>query len=155
MWFRVLTKKKKTFVLGLLLSTLMSLNNIFIYTAAITNISSLWYPFILFNSLQSVFIFVFYNLNYRVYYSAYEKIFGRPHPKRQFDSCVLTEKEKIPTSILTTKCSRPKKIKKVYERQFSKELQQYSPWQQLDIFQKSLLEQNNREGRSFKRCKFY
>ena len=41
------------------------------------------YPFIILNSLQGTAIFAFFDLKWKVYYTAWEKVTGRPHPHRR------------------------------------------------------------------------
>ena len=76
-------KRRVSFLLYIKLSTLMGLTWAFGLVASILDMPSLWYPFIILNSLQGIFIFVFFDLKWRVYYTAYEKLTGKSHPNRR------------------------------------------------------------------------
>ena len=77
-----ISKKKNQFLIYLKLSVIMGLTWLFGFLASFLEMPSLWYLFIIFNSLQGTFIFVFFDLKWKVYYTAYEKIMGGPHPDR-------------------------------------------------------------------------
>ena len=79
-------KSKVNFVLYLKISVLMGLSWLFGLLASVLKCPALWYPFIVFNSLQGSFIFIFFDLKWKVYYVAYEKLMGRPHPNRKYRS---------------------------------------------------------------------
>ena len=76
-------KRRVGFLLYIKLSTLMGLTWAFGLVASILDMPSLWYPFIILNSLQGIFIFVFFDLKWKVYYTAYEKLTGKSHPNRR------------------------------------------------------------------------
>merc|ERR1712105_305908 len=65
------------------LSILMGLAWLFGLVASFTEFQILWYPFIVLCSLQGTFIFIFFDMKKKVYYTAYEKILGKPHPNRK------------------------------------------------------------------------
>ena len=76
-------KRRVSFLLYIKLSTLLAVTWVFGLVASIMDMPSLWYPFIILNSLQGTFIFVFFDLKWRVYYTAYEKLTGKSHPDRR------------------------------------------------------------------------
>ena len=95
---RVWYKRRVGFILYIKLSTLLGLTWVFGLVASIMDMPSLWYPFIILNSLQGTFIFVFFDLKWRVYYTAYEKLTGKSHPNRR-------RRKRKPSKFL--KCLRP------------------------------------------------
>ena len=95
---RVWYKRRVGFILYIKLSTLLGLTWVFGLVASIMDMPSLWYPFIILNSLQGTFIFVFFDLKWRVYYTAYEKLTGKSHPNRR-------RRKRKPSKLL--KCLRP------------------------------------------------
>ena len=97
---RIWYKRRVGFLLYIKLSTLLGLTWVFGLVASIMDMPSLWYPFIILNSLQGTFIFVFFDLKWRVYYTAYEKLTGKSHPDRR-------RRKKKPSKLL--KCLRPPK----------------------------------------------
>ena len=76
-------KSKIHFLLYVKLSILMGLGWLFGVLASILKSPFLWYPFIIVNSLQGTFIFVFFDMKWKVYYEAYEKLMGKPHPDKR------------------------------------------------------------------------
>ena len=78
-----ISKKKNQFLIYVKLSVIMGLTWLFGFLASFLKINFLWYLFIIFNSLQGTFIFIFFDLKWKVYYAAYEKIMGGPHPNRK------------------------------------------------------------------------
>ena len=95
---RILYKRRVGFLLYIKLSILLGLTWVFGLVASIMDMPSLWYPFIILNSLQGTFIFVFFDLKWRVYYTAYEKLTGKSHPDRR-------RRKRKPSKLL--KCLRP------------------------------------------------
>ena len=95
---RIWYKRRVGFLLYIKLSTLLGLTWVFGLVASIMDMPSLWYPFIILNSLQGTFIFVFFDLKWRVYYTAYEKLTGKSHPDRR-------RRKRKPSKLL--KCLRP------------------------------------------------
>ena len=77
------SKRTNQFLIYLKLSVIMGLTWMFGFLASFLKIPVLWYLFIIFNSLQGTFIFIFFDLKWKVYYTAYEKIMGGPHPDRK------------------------------------------------------------------------
>ena len=75
-------KNKVYFIIYLKLSILMGTTWLFAFLAAILKFHFLWYPFIIFNSLQGTFIFIFFDLKWKVYFTAYEKVVGKSHPRK-------------------------------------------------------------------------
>ena len=75
-------KNKIYFIIYFKLSVLMGLTWLFGFLASFLKLGFLWYPFIIFNSLQGTFIFIFFDLKWKVYYTAYEKVVGKVHPNK-------------------------------------------------------------------------
>ena len=71
-------KSKIHFLLYVKLSILMGLGWLFGVLTSILKSPLLWYPFIIVSSLQGTFIFVFFDMKWKVYYEAYEKLMGKP-----------------------------------------------------------------------------
>ena len=94
-------KRRVGFLLYIKLSTLIGLTWAFGLVASILDMPSLWYPFIILNSLQGIFILVFFDLKWRVYYTAYEKLIGKSHPNRR-------RRKRAQPKLL--KCLRPPEI---------------------------------------------
>ena len=168
-------KSKIHFLLYVKLSILMGLGWLFGVLASILKSSLLWYPFIIVNSLQGTFIFVFFDMKWKVYYEAYEKLMGKPHPDKRSNkprtilSCVKVNENTISTcdtsnanqqettltntSDVSASSSNFKKkgdlLVKLYKWKKSavrsgkngvNDLNEYNAWQQLEMFQKSLKE---------------
>ena len=100
-------KRRVGFLLYIKLSTLIGLTWAFGLVASILDMPSLWYPFIILNSLQGLFIFVFFDLKWRVYYTAYEKLTGKSHPNRR-------RRKRTQSKLL--KCLRPPEIVAVEQK---------------------------------------
>ena len=75
-------KNRIYFIIYLKLSLIMGLTWTFGFLASFLRIRLLWYPFIVFNSLQGAFIFVFFDVKWKVYFTAYEKVMGKSHPRK-------------------------------------------------------------------------
>ena len=60
----------------------MGLTWLFGFLASFLKMSVLWYPFIILNGLQGTFIFIIFDLKWKVYFTAYEKIIGKVHPRK-------------------------------------------------------------------------
>lgn len=73
-------KQQIRFVLYLKLALIMGLGWISGFVAALTELTVLWYPFIIFNALQGAFIFATFTCKRKIYYMLYQRIMGRPHP---------------------------------------------------------------------------
>ena len=178
---RNLCKTKINFLLYLKLSTLMGLAWMFGLLASILDLHLLWYPFIVFNSLQGTFIFIFFDIKWKVYYAAYEKLLGKPHPDRKSNrnrrvlNCMkynLEEKEESMCSnsfereeksalpfqrkafLLTKilKWKKPKSRRRKYEKNMNEEISNYNAWQQLKMFQEALNEEGD-EIEGHKKCR--
>ena len=100
-------KRRVGFLLYIKLSTLIGLTWAFGLVASILEMPSLWYPFIILNSLQGIFILVFFDLKWRVYYTAYEKLTGKSHPNRR-------RRKRTQSKLL--KCLRPPEIVAVEQK---------------------------------------
>ncbi|XP_065579142.1 uncharacterized protein LOC136039387 isoform X1 [Artemia franciscana] len=65
------------FYLYVKLAIIMGLTWIFGFVAATAGLPSLWYPFIIFNSLQGAAIFVGFDMKKKIFEMLWEKLFGR------------------------------------------------------------------------------
>ena len=67
-------------VLYVKLALIMGLGWLFAFLASLTQVQALWYPFILLNGLQGLFILVAFDLKTKIYYLLWQRITGQPHP---------------------------------------------------------------------------
>lgn len=75
-----IVRLRTRFFLYVKLGTIMGLGWISGFIAALADVPGLWYPFILFNTLQGTFIFLAFDCKRKIYYMVYEAITKRPHP---------------------------------------------------------------------------
>lgn len=68
------------FFLYVKLALIMGLGWISGLVAGSIDVPGLWYPFILFNTLQGTFIFLAFDCKWKIYYTVYEAITKRTHP---------------------------------------------------------------------------
>jgi hypothetical protein len=91
------------FFLYVKLGTIMGLGWISGFIAAMADVPGLWYPFILFNTLQGTFIFLAFDCKWKIYYMVYEAVTKRPHPSN------LSSSHRVSTTA-STKLQAARKI---------------------------------------------
>ena len=74
------------FVLYIKLALIMGLGWLFAFIASINKLQVLWYPFIFFNGLQGLFIFVAFNLKKKIYRLLWELVYKKPFPTSSVSS---------------------------------------------------------------------
>ena len=145
-----LSKRKIYFLIYLKLSIIMGLTWLFGFLASFLKMNFLWYLFIIFNSLQGTFIFIFFDLKWKVYYTAYEKIMGKPHPnkgkaktlgKQTNTSSRMSSSRETPSRGTGKSSPLPTKKEDQSKKGVSIDntnISEYNAWQQLKIFQSGL-----------------
>ena len=172
-------KNRVHFVIYLKLSVLMGLTWMFGFLASFLKLGFLWYPFIILNGLQGTFIFIFFDLKWKVYFTAYEKIMGKTHPKKSkhskkkwmSQSSVNKEesksdsgtkeqkkfKKKADLLVKILKWSKKEQQTQSFEtldRSLKKPLSKYNAWQQLKMFQDIIsIENNNQDNEQLEQQK--
>lgn len=100
---------KVRFFLYIKIALLLGLTWIFGFVATLTNVSFLWYPFIIFNSLQGAFIFLSFTMKKKVFDYLRERFFGKKHKKKnqvgQLKQCSSTSNLSTIQTSLTTSLS--------------------------------------------------
>jgi hypothetical protein len=101
-----IVRLRTRFFLYVKLGTIMGLGWVSGFIAALADVPGLWYPFILFNTLQGAFIFLAFDCKRKVYYMVYEVITKRPHPSN------LSSSQRVSTTPTTasTKLQATRKI---------------------------------------------
>ena len=168
-------KNRVYFVIYLKLSVLMGLTWLFGFLASFLKLGFLWYPFIILNGLQGTFIFIFFDLKWKVYFTAYEKIMGKTHPEKskhlkktfmkwmtqssvnkeesKSDSGTQEQRFKKKADLLVKILKWSKKKEQhtqsleTLDRSLKKPLSKYNAWQQLKMFQDIIsIDNNNRDN---------
>ena len=85
----------KTSTLGLLKSTVWLTSFFAIYT----EVPDIWYAFFVLHGLQGLSVFVLYDTSPKIYYLAYEKIMGTPHPAMQRRKLQLQTHRRFSTTV--------------------------------------------------------
>ncbi|XP_067142815.1 uncharacterized protein [Centruroides vittatus] len=100
---------KVRFILYIKIALMLGLTWIFGFIATLTNVSLLWYPFIIFNSLQGAFIFVSFTVKKKIFDSLKERIFGKSSKKKyrvgQLKQCTSSSNLSTIQTSLTTSLS--------------------------------------------------
>jgi len=74
------------FVLYIKLALIMGMGWLFAFIASVNRLQVLWYPFIFFNGLQGLFIFVAFSLKKKIYRLLWELVHKKPYPTSSVSS---------------------------------------------------------------------
>ena len=156
-----LHKTKVLFIVNSKLSFIMAVTWLTAFLASYLKLQLLWYPFILLNSIQGIFIFVVFDVKWKVYFTAYEKVMGKSHPNKNRKASMMQwmlgvkEKEQIihkteasvkenkfkkKAELLTKvlKWYKHDNLNKTVPSELEQPLSNYNAWQQLKIFQQAI-----------------
>ena len=154
----------------------MGLTWLFGFLASFLKLGFLWYPFIIINGLQGTFIFIFFDLKWKVYFTAYEKIMGKTHPKKgkhlkktfmkwmsqsssssankdsKSDTDTQEQRFKKKADLLvkilkwSKKGNNPHSLETALDGTLKKPLSKYNAWQQLKMFQDIISIDHNQDN---------